>query len=128
MSKQTIKANDKVKIKSEDTFGIITDIQHGHNRYQLLGVSGWQSNIDNLEKVTDEQFLEGYKEIEEILTTLTMWHNREVNRLQSELKQSQNQYNILSQAIRDGNTPNETAAGLIAWLESTTSFELDSTE
>ena len=122
MSNQTIKVTDKVKIKSEDTYGIISDIQHEHNRYQLIGVSGWQYNIGNLKKVTDEQFLEAYKELEDVVVGLMSWHHLTVDRHKDEIKQAKEKYDNLVQALRDGNTPGESAAGLIAWLESTTSF------
>lgn len=42
-----IKRGDSVKLPNGEIHEI-TSIQHVHNRYQLLGVSGWQYGIDSL--------------------------------------------------------------------------------
>ena len=49
-----IKRGDIVKILSTGKFGIISDYQQVHNRYQLREVSGWQYDINNVEKISDD--------------------------------------------------------------------------
>jgi hypothetical protein len=49
-----IKRGDIVKILSTGKFGIISDYQQVHNRYQLREVSGWQYGISDVEKISDD--------------------------------------------------------------------------
>lgn len=45
---QKIKCGDSVRL-ADGTMHEISSIQHVHNRYQLVGVSGWQFGIESLE-------------------------------------------------------------------------------
>ncbi|MDF2715763.1 MAG: hypothetical protein K0R28_2688 [Paenibacillus sp.] len=51
-----IKVGDSVII-APDARGIITDIQHVHDRYQLRGISGWQYGIANIRKIWTREYM-----------------------------------------------------------------------